>query len=400
MKFIKIKKTIIMILGSLLYTISYLTPKNKKLWVFGAWFGEQYADNSKYLFEYVNKNQTDIRAVWLTKNKEALQLVRNKGYEAYYMYSIKGSVLAMQARVGIVCTSYKDINIFFTSRMKFVQLWHGTPLKKIMCDNKISFRHIGKTKEFFKRILFPFTKEVYNIIISPSEEVSIKFESAFKAKADNIAITGYPRNDALFLENVNVPIYAKISDLKRKNYKTGIYMPTHRSEGKYDILNVFGENIDYINTCLKELNTILLIKVHFYHLKELKNININFSNIIFINDDDIEQDIYTILGQTDFLITDYSSILFDYLLMDKPIIFAPFDKADYLKNDREFYYDYDLVTPGPKATNWEKVIENLKNIINNQDQYREARAAIRKKFNAYNDGNSCERVFKVIKSII
>ena len=104
------------------------------------------------------------------------------------------------------------------------------------------------------------------------------------------------------------------------------------------------------------------------------------------------------MRQTDFLITDYSSIFFDYLLLDKPIIFAPFDQEDYLKNDREFYYNYELVTPGIKAKDWDEVLERVKNLIYCDNYtYNEERAFIKKMFHTFSDGNSSERVFQAIK---
>ena len=71
----KFYETVIFILIDFNYFFSFIIPIDKNLWVFGAWFGEKYADNSKYLFEYVNENHTEIRAVWLTQNHATLKLV-------------------------------------------------------------------------------------------------------------------------------------------------------------------------------------------------------------------------------------------------------------------------------------------------------------------------------------
>jgi len=393
-----IKKIFSLLLGDILYGMSSLMPKNDKIWIFGAWFGEKYTDNSKYLYEYINKNHKNIRAIWLTKNKDTLRMIQNKGYETYYMYSLTGIFLSMKAKVGIISTSSKDINHYCSCNMKFIQLWHGIPLKKIVYDDVITCNYPNKAKRAIMK-LFPFSIEDYNkmLIISTSPEVSKTLTSAFRVTASNVVVTGYPRNDAFFIANSNVPIIKKINNLKKNSFKIGIYMPTHRQEGKINIFELFSGNIDKINDYLKGINTILLIKFHFYHLKEIKNIN-KLSNIIFINDNDIDQDIYSILRQTDFLITDYSSIFFDYLLLDKPIIFAPFDQEDYLKNDREFYYNYELVTPGIKAKDWDEVLERVKNLIYCDNYtYNEERAFIKKMFHTFSDGNSSERVFQAIK---
>ena len=69
-----LKTTIISFIMFFVYWFSQLVPKKKKLWVFGAWNGKKYGDNSKYLFEYINLNGTEIRPIWLTQNKQAYDL--------------------------------------------------------------------------------------------------------------------------------------------------------------------------------------------------------------------------------------------------------------------------------------------------------------------------------------
>ena len=140
-----------------LYWLSYLIPKDKNLWVFGAWFGERYADNSKYLFEYVNKYHPEIKAVWLTRNQNTYDLIKKKGYKVYKINSLGGIYYSLRAKVGIISVGLKDINMYLTGNMQIVQLWHGIPLKKIMFDDKITFKQPTNFKKFLL-FLFPFLK--------------------------------------------------------------------------------------------------------------------------------------------------------------------------------------------------------------------------------------------------
>ena len=96
------------------------------------------------------------------------------------------------------------------------------------------------------------------------------------------------------------------------------------------------------------------------------------------------------------MITDYSSVHFDFLLTKKPIIFAPFDKEKYLMDDREFYFDYDEVAPGPQAGNWTEILENIEKFIQNPKLYEGERLRVLKRFNKYTDSNNCKRVFSSI----
>jgi len=387
--------------GNLVYLISHLVPKDKNLWVFGAWFGEKYADNSKYLFEYVNENHPEIRTVWLTRNQNTLQQVRRQGYEAHLGYSLKGHLLSMKAGVAVVSTSeLRDINGFaLSSNTQLVQLWHGTALKKIMFDDKMGFGKPSLLRKLIP-IIFPFCKKHFDftetLLIATSDTVKKKISCSFRVEGKNVKITGYPRTDSFFKPEKNIPLSELLTSLRKRQFKIGIYMPTHRREGKSDITSLLPKDLERFDTLVGQHNVFLLIKLHFYHLKALEGLDCNFKNVLFIRDKDIEQDIYTILPYSDFLITDYSSVYLDYLLTDKPIIFAPFDMEEYIKNDREFYYNYEDVTPGPKAKNWDEVLYYIEEATKEPGKYGEERRQTREIFHAYVDGNSSARVFDAI----
>lgn len=391
----KVRIIIVLLLGNIIFLISCLIPKNKNLWIFGAWFGDKYADNSKYLFEYVNKNNPEIRAIWVTNNEITYKLVKKEGYEVYYKDSLKGYLYSSFSRVGIISTGVNDIIPYTTGRMKIVQLWHGTPLKKIMYDDNISANLNNKNS--FKQKIFLFKKglDEKNIFIATSDEVKNKFTSAFRVPQDRIKVTGYPRNDFNFNMR-DIPIKSLLSNLKEKGIKIGIYMPTHRKGGKIDSTNFLIDNIDHVNSSLRKIDSFLLVKVHFYSLNKEKIENSKYDRILFLQDEDIDQDVYKILPFTDYLITDYSSVYFDYLLLNKPIIFAPFDIEDYLKNDRTFYYNYNDVTPGPKAYNWNEVLKYVNEILEEPIKYKNRRKLVNQTFNKFNDNKNCRRVFKEI----
>lgn len=394
----RIKTVITLIFGDLIYLISYFVPKDRNLWVFGAWFGEKYADNSKYLFEYLNKKHPEIRAVWLTKNKESFDLITQKGYEVYLMNSFKGYKIGLKASKAIISTGIEDIIPYTCGRTKIIQLWHGSPLKRIMFDDEFLCNELKNFKSKVYLFIFPYIlkKEFSNgtIFISSSEEVKNILSTAFRVPKGNVKITGYPRND--FSDQITeIPIKKFFSKKKDDNIKIGIYMPTHRKDGER-IIKLLFENYHYINSRLQYLNSILLIKFHFYGLDDEMAKRSKCDRIIFLSDDDFQQDIYKIIPSTDYLITDYSSVYFDYLLLNKPIIFAPFDIEDYLVDDRKFYYDYNEITPGPKAKNWNAVLTYIEEAINYPDKYKEDREIIKKRFNKYEDKENCKRVFEII----
>ncbi len=377
-----------------LYWLSYIIPKDEKLWIFGSWFGERYADNSKYLFEYVNKYHPEIKAVWLTSNKKVYKYLKSKGYKVFFKNSLAGFWFSLRAKVAIVCQSKKsDLYPFINDKKTFiVQLWHGIPLKKIGYDDTIfSYKNKSKIRKYLINLFFPFLKEKYSLFIATSMETKKLFSKAFKLDISKVKITGYPRNDVLFSKK----------GISKKSYKKIIYLPTFRKNigSKIDLFKPYGFNTKKIDKFLEKLKAKLFIKLHPVNnpdkdiLEELRKCK----NIIFLNND---IDLYEILGNFDILITDYSSVYFDYLLLDKPIIFAPFDIEEYTKKDREFYYEYDEVTPGPKAKSWDEVLIYIMEAIKNPEKYKEEREKIRNIFHKYKDERSSERVFKEIVKLL
>lgn len=384
----KVKRLFLYLLNLPLYWLTRLVPKDENIWIFGAWFGDKYADNSKYLFEYVNKNHPEIRAIWLTRNDETLSLVKNKRYECYHINSIESYYYSARAMFGFISVSSNEINFFIPPKYT-INLWHGNPLKKIGFDDKITANYKHSLLKSMLKSIFGFSKQAMNHskILASSEVEATKLSSAFNKNLKDVIISGLPRNDVFLNTKKN----------KKENTFKVIYMPTHRNEGELNVGKLFINDIEQINEKLKYHNIELHIKLHFYHMNQM-NIT-DHSNIKAVYDKDIEQDIYSVVPDYDILITDYSSIFFDYLLSDNPIIFAPFDYDEYLKKDRELYYDYNEVTPGPKCKNWDEVLEWIVKFKENTELYKEEREAVKNRFHKYQDGKNCDRVFNEIAKL-
>jgi CDP-glycerol glycerophosphotransferase (TagB/SpsB family) len=270
-------------------------------------------------------------------------------------------------------------------RRELVQLRHGIPLKKIGFDDAISATTY--TRSNLKEMIFPFLKIKYSLIISSSSEDKSNFSSSFKGQYSLVSITGYPRNDLLFSK-------------KDSNDFTITYLPTFRGSigDKIDLFSDYNFDIKAWNKKLLDLKIILNIKMHPVN-KPKDEILVKFEecqNIIFLE----EADVAEVLPNTDILITDYSSVYFDYLLTNKPIIFAPFDYRKYITQDREFYYNYDDVTPGPKCKDWNEVLVWIVKFKNDPTLYSEERRKIKDMFHQYQDDKSSERVYcKILESI-
>src|SRR3990167_9391251 len=143
----------------LLYWVAVRMPLDNNIWIFGAWFGESYNDNSKYLFEYVKNNYPDITSVWLSRNRNVVRDLQKRGFKAYYFYNPLGLWYALRAGVAIFSVGYSgDLPGFcIYSSKKLIQLWHGIGTKKIGVMNT-------KQKDTNKKV-FPYIQNSYLVKI-------------------------------------------------------------------------------------------------------------------------------------------------------------------------------------------------------------------------------------------
>ena len=398
-KSIKYLPKIISLLIFPIYCLLHLMPRNKRNWVFGSGVGMSFSDNAKYLFLYCSSKK-EINSYWITKNKALVESLRNDGLKAYYKYSIMGIWLSISSKVYIYDSRTSCINHWTSGGAFKVSLWHGSPLKNIDRDITVKNNafylgnHTWGLKRYFVRMIMPEWFVVANLMIATSEKVKGYFNSAFGC--EKIEVTGYPRNDII----TNPTLYAKhlvfeqniIESLTTK--KTILYAPTFRDTNRFDRKTPI--DWERLNNLLEKNNATFLIKLHRhdYSIATKKK----FSNIRVL---DNQIDMYPLFSKVDLLITDYSSIFFDFILTDKPVLFYPYDIDDYLTNDRSMYDDYYSVTPGHKAYNFKGFYEKLEIFFKNPKDLKESvldYKVIKQMYNKYNDSNSSQRTYQFISS--
>ncbi len=376
----------------LMYVLTFFSglfnPRNRHIWVFGSRFGQRYDENSKHLFEYVNRIAPEIRAIWLTKNYKIYRQLKKNGYEVYMAHSFHGCLYSLLAGVVIVSICLMDVNKPAVTGARVIQLWHGTPLKRT------DIFSLG---------------EKYDMVILAAEEYLHNHLIGDTSKA-RFVLTGYPKNDILFSPKKIQPI----EQLKTKYCceKFILYLPTYRdiplSNGKtdpidsFDLFIRFGFSLERIENLMKPNHALFILKLHPVQTITDRILldRIQKSRYVHMVDPaDPFQDVYEYLKYTDVLLTDYSSVYFDFLLLNRPIIFTPFD-FDHYVSCRPLGYPYNQVTPGPKAKNWEELYAHLQAILAGEDDWNDLRGAVNKRFNAYRDGHSSQRVFREIKTLI
>ncbi len=381
----------------LVYFLSGFSKRNKDVWLFGT-YNAGFGDNTKYLYLHLEKNYPGITIIWITRKKNNLKSLKGKGINVYYKKSFKGIFYILKAGAIFSNTNIEDVSFWFSRKAKFINLWHGIPLKKIEFDIKSGkiawkFSYKNTLEKFIKKISFPGLYRHPDYLLIPSKFMKQYFVSAFQIKEENALIGEYPRN-AIFKyskeELLNLICrFESESTLKlvksfSKYKKVLIYLPTFR-DGKSDFIKNSKINFEELNKIGESYNYLFIIKLHPTTSKKILDLS-RFSNIKLL---DSKSDIYPILPFTDILISDYSSIFFDYLLLDKEIIFFPFDLKEYLRKSRKMYFDYDEIVVGEKCISFPELIKSIKNaeILDYSEKRRKLREKIWGKEKSQIDNN-------------
>lgn len=352
--------------------ISRIIPISKNLLVFNSF--PDYTDNAyaiyKYLIElYPNK----YKYIWLVDDKSYLGSTSNM----VYRFSLKGFWFYYRARF-VFCTHGVNSVLKLHQENKIVNLWHGMPLKTIGAldptsggYNPTSADYLVSTSVFFQDIM---AKAFNNMDIS------------------RVPILGQPRNDMLFESSTFFDDYK----INRDNYsQIGIWLPTYRSsiigdvrvDGTYkegSISYLTELDLDNLNSKLVEYNTLLLVKLHPMDALQ-EYIFKSYSNILILKQKDFRVHLYPLLGNCDFLLTDYSSVWLDYEILNRPIGFVMNDINEYMNSRGLLIDNLTEYLPGPILN----TIEKLNDFI--------AKPSVLEKgigdfFNLYKDNKSSQRL--------
>ena len=401
----ELKKYITFAIDLIIFPIAYFfrfffsfTKRHGNIWIFGSWGGLTFSDNTKYLFLYAHENQKDVDVFWITRNKEIYKELLELKLPALYLYSLKGILTCIRSGVQFTTHGIYDIAPVLTKGSVHFSLFHASfPLKKMEFD---AFEN-SLIKKIIQLIRKPFVFEKADYSICSSEKTQSVIKSALGLSTEKVFISGYPRSDYIHSKNhlqTDLNKIKNICDLGQ--YDNFIYfVPTFRNNPNFDIFE-HHFNIEELVEFLEETNSIFIFRFHPYeYQKIMRHKNINHHRIIFESHG--LDDPYPLLSKSSVLITDFSSIFADYLLLDKPIVFANFDYEGYLNQERQLYWDYEKVTPGAKVKNWPNLIIELKKIIEKkEDLFASKRQNMRKEIYSHTEGLASKRVCQKVMQVI
>ncbi|MFW9942103.1 MAG: CDP-glycerol glycerophosphotransferase family protein [Candidatus Thorarchaeota archaeon] len=383
-RFYEFVRTIIFPFGLKLISRLFKSKVDDKLIIMGAHGGYAYLDNTKYLFEFLNKH-SDYKIVWITRSHELLNKIQNKGYQAAYIYDLKTIRLLRRAKFIFITHGYVDIlPIEFSSDTCIILTWHGTPIK--ILDWNIEKSHANSKWADIFHLNLKFDQYVDYILTPTRDQREHKILSdLFELSPKKVLALGYPKLDYLFNKDEDFKSNLRTSyNIPDGINKIILYCPTYR---KNPTLNFpfNDEQLGKLNDLLEDINSIFLIKAHMYG----KNINLKSYNNINVVSKTVEiEELYLI---TDILITDYSSTMLDFSLLNKPILLYPYDLETYI-DEVGLCYKLENIAPGPIFFNAEDLLNGIKNIALIDKEFEEKRNSIKNIFNKYTDGKSTQRI--------
>ncbi len=362
---------------------------DEDLIIMGAYGGNTYLGNTRTLFEFLSKH-SNYRVVWMAKSKTLVKELKKNGYNAIYSLNINAIRLLRKAKFIFITQGIYDLlPIEISPDTTVIQTWHGTPIKKIVLDETVNYVYT-KWGNIFK-LKLKYDQYIDFVLTPTTGDLEHKnLSSAFKVPLNKILNLGYPRHDILFNKDGEfVKTLKKKFEIAEDFNRIILYCPTFR-DFKTSGFKISNRDLKDLDDTLKETNSLFLLKGHPFGNMFDHQDYVNIRNI------SKEVDIHELYLISDVLITDYSSTMVDFSLLDRPILLFPYDLEEYVKK-RGMYYDLNDIAPGPMLFTITELIEALRDIDEIEKIYAEKRRIIRDRFNKYVDGNSTKRILDFLK---
>ncbi|WP_344115074.1 CDP-glycerol glycerophosphotransferase family protein [Kribbella alba] len=354
--------------------------------VFESWRG-RYSDSPRAISERLGELRPELRRIWVVADEsvelphDVERVVRNT--PAYF----RRIATARYFLSNDMMPRYP----LKTSRTTYVQLWHGTPLKRIGFD--VPQAQYAGADVYARRL----AKDVrrWDHLVSPNHFSTEKFRQAFRYDGAVLEI-GYPRNDVL-----SGPGAVELRDKTRAELGLGpsvravLYTPTWRDDALTATAepNPLAADFEQVLGGLPD-ETVLLFRFH--HLVAASSPVPRHPRVVDVSD---HPDIQALYLASDVMITDYSSTMFDFAVTRRPMVFYTYDLADYRDQLRGFYFDLEAEAPGPLVTTTAELTGVLKDAESLRTRYAAAYEAFRERYCHLDDGHASDRLIeKVFRS--
>ncbi|MBP2658167.1 MAG: teichoic acid biosynthesis protein RodC-like protein [Firmicutes bacterium] len=383
-----------------LYGINCIIPKKRTRILFHS--EPSFSDNAKALWEYIDIN-FKYETIWIVDDDDLYHKMKQKGIGVYHNNTFLGFWKIFRSKY-LVTTHVPVFIKVKANNQILINLWHGVPLKCMgFLDKTESKKALVHTKFFSDKTDF---------FITTSAIMKYALISCFYINPSKVLVLGQPRNDKILSLNYKVDLLENLLQVSINNYnKVLLYVPTfrvgygQRVEGeKIDIVGcnyMRLKKFDYekFESFLKENNYLLVMKLHPIEEKYYKESieAANSSHIKFLWTQDMQENmcfLYDFLNLFDVLITDYSSVFYDYLLCNRPLVFLDNDIEEYKSVRGLIFDDPYFWMPGYKVKSLLDLQKALVQCFSN-DIYIDKRMKINKLVNLYQDDQASQRISKL-----
>ena len=371
---------------SAFYTLGKTRKRDRKLAIFESFHGKQFSDSPRAIYEYMQEHHKEYKLVW-SADRRHVSYFQEKGIPHVRRFSARWLLLMTRAKFWVT-NARLPLWIPKPEDTVYLQTWHGTPLKRLAAD--MEEVHMPGTDTAKYKENFTAEAAKWDYLVSPNAYSTKIFRRAFQFDREMIE-SGYPRNDYLYQHNNPQSISRIKQDLGiAQDKKVILYAPTWRDNqfyrrGKYK----FDLELDLEK--LREAfgkTHVILLRMH-YLVAE----NLDISEYEgFVYDCSGYEDIRDLYLISDYLITDYSSVFFDYANLRRPMLFFVYDIDDYRDNLRGFYFDFESKAPGPLTKSTAGLIKEISKIEKEGFRPTETYDAFIERFCYLEDGNASKRV--------
>ncbi|WP_428933127.1 CDP-glycerol glycerophosphotransferase family protein [Lactiplantibacillus pentosus] len=359
--------------------------------IFESFGGRQVSDSPLAIYELFKKLYPGFRYIWSVE-REAVPYCKANGIPYVVRRTARWARTLEKAQYWISNARFPAW-VRKPKYVTYIQTWHGTPLKKLGLDIENVAMPGTNTAAYHRNFVSEANR--WDALVSPNDYSTQIFRSAFGFK-NQILKVGYPRNDELINSSPE-----DVTALKQQlgiplDKKVVLYAPTYRDnqfaeKGKYtfelpfslaDFRERFGQD------------AVLILRMH-YLISNALDVS-DYSDFVYdLSSYPNISDLYLV---SDLLITDYSSVFFDYAYLQRPILFYPYDYHLYKDELRGFYLDYEKDLPGKIAQNEADLLDNVEEFLQRPDMSQDPQfQKFYDRFCAINDGLAS---FKVVNYVV
>lgn len=385
----------------ILYVVSGLVPRRRDLWVFGSWGGWRYADNAAAFFRFCRQHgDTGRRLVWVSRSRDLVRRVREEGHEAHWIWSPRGIACCLRAEAYLFDCFSKDVNFWLSRGATKINLWSGVPLKAFERDidnpDNRYYRlfHGSRLERAAYGAMMPWHVVRPDLIIATSPTTAEITRRAFDLPADAVVVTGFPRNDVLLADGgSDGDDLRSCPDAVAAAFRAGrsvfLYLPTFRDSAKHFV------DIDWVelDALMESLDAVFVIK---FHPVDATRFEHESERVIQLSQD---VDVYDVLPVTTALISDYSSVIFDYMLLDRPIIYYVPDLEEFVSSSRLLIFDPAEIAVGPLCPDADALLAAMSDVAAGSPGADERhRAAVLARLHAFVDAGASARVLDEVEA--